>query len=220
MACKLNSKQIVLLFSFVLMQVAIISCQTKTTTSMNNIEFIPKEFHEVKLGYYETEDNVCTPPNADFLWNEIVINVPSKIICYVSDSTFMPIIPICGAYIIGEKRAYKYMHLSAQMLHIRKKGDTIWHSGEIVEPNLEYEHPEPYPGEEEDKQRTNDEVKKAQSYSDEEIDKKEGQGSGGVFNVNLVDYVTFPFESGFFEIFLSFSGLESNRVILEIVIQK
>jgi hypothetical protein len=188
---------------------------------MDTIKFIPKEFNNVKLGFYETSKNPCSPGyplNAsDFLWNEIVINVPEKIICNVSDSAFVPVIPICGAYIIGEKRSYKYVDLWANVLHIKSEGDNVWYTGEIIEPNLEYEYPEPYPGEEEDKRRTEEEVKKAQKYSDEEIDKKEGQGAGGFFNVNLLDYIKLPFKTGIYEIFMSTCGLESNRVKVEIV---
>jgi hypothetical protein len=223
MVYKLNNKKqlVIFFFAFMLMQGATISCQTiKTITNMSSIEFIPKEFNDVKLGYYETGDNVCTPSNADVLWNKIVINVPNKIICYISDSTFMPIIPICGAYIIGEKRSYKYHHLWANMLHIRKKGDNMWYSGEIVAPNLEYEHPKPYPGEEEAKKKTVAEVEKAQNYSDEEVDRREGQGAGGVFNINLVDYVEFPFETGTYEIFMSTCGLESNKATIEIIFKE
>jgi hypothetical protein len=61
-------------------------------------------------------------------------------------------------------------------------------------------------------------IEEAQKYSNAELD--EGQASGNFFNLNLMDYVVMPFESGIYEIYLSFSGLESNRVKVEIVIRK
>ena len=41
---------------------------------MNTIEFIPKEFHEVKLGFYENNENICTPyfPNSASKINGII----------------------------------------------------------------------------------------------------------------------------------------------------
>lgn len=197
-----------------------ISCQTtKTTKNMKAIEFIPQKFHDVKLGYYETSKNECSPGyplNAsDFLWSEIAINVPDRIICNVLDSTFAPIIPICGAYIISQKRGLKYAHLSDKVLHI--KIDNTWHSSVIVDPDLQYEHPALPPNYEEEEIKRQQRIKEVQKYSDEEIDKKGGQGFGGFFNVNLLDYIKFPLESGVYEIFMSTCGLESNRVKVEIV---
>ena len=191
----------------------------QNNTMMKNIEFIPQEFNDVKLGYYETIKNPCSPgypQNAsDFLWNAIAINVPEKIICYVNDSTFLPVIPVCIAYVIGEKRGLKYAHLSTPVIHARKIDEEIGYSGEMIKPNsFTPALPPNYRKDEKERQQR---IKKAQKYSEEEIDKKEGQGSGGFKNENLMDYVKMSFVQGIYEIYLSFCGLESNRVKVEII---
>ena len=204
---------------------------TDKTINMNSIEFIPKEFHDVKLGFNETSKNPCSPNYplyaSDFLRNAITINVPEKIICNISDSAFFPIIPVCVAYVIGEKRGLKYAHLSTPVIHIRKTGEETGFSGEVVEPpyqtlddgTIVYKSPDLPPDYYEEEEKRQQRIKEAQKYSDEEIDEKEGQGIGGFLNVNLMEYVDMPFEPGKYEIYLSFSGLESNRVFVEIIFQ-
>ena len=68
MECKLNIKISLLpaLLLLVMAYYGLVSCQTKKTTEMNTIEFIPKEFHNVVLGLYETGENICTPYYPDF----------------------------------------------------------------------------------------------------------------------------------------------------------
>ena len=189
---------------------------------MNTIQFIPQEFENIKLGYYESAENACTPAYkskpVEFMINKILINAPQKIIYYPSDSNFKPIVPICGVYMITSRRGLKYAHLSAQMLHIRKVGYSDWHSGEIVAPNLQYEHPALPPNFYEDQKETEQEIKEAQKYSDEELN--QGQASGSAININLMEYVNVELSSGLYEIYLSFNGLESNRVIVEIIFKE
>jgi hypothetical protein len=215
------NKLTILLLSLAMLSCGrVVSSNNKKELDMRNIEFIPEEFHNVKLGFYETENNVFTPPNADFLWNEIIIIAPEKIIIHSGSDTIRPIIPICGAYIIGQRRGLKYAHLSAKMLNIRKIGEEIWYSGAIIDPNLQYEHPALPPNFEEEQARRQQRIKEAQNYTDEEINEKVGQGSGSNININLMEYVDFPFEPGVYEIYLSFSGLESNRVKVEIIFKE
>jgi hypothetical protein len=197
-------------------------CQTIKNTNMKNIEFIPKEFNNVELGYYETSKNPCSPgyPRdiTDVLWNEIVINAPRKIICTNSGDTLIPVIPICGAYIVTSRRESKYYEFSARIFHIKKINEANWFTGKIEDKNLQYEFPILPPTYKEDKRQMERERIEAQNLSDEELD--EGQASGNFFNVNLMEYVEMPFEPGIYEIYLSFSGLESNRVKVEIVFEK
>jgi len=195
-----------------------ISCTTKKTTNMSGIEFIPKEFNDVKLGYYERDKNPRSPGyprNAsDFLWNKIVINAPKKIICTNSNDTLVPVIPICGAYIITWRREMKHYDL-VNMFHIRKINDENWLAGKIEDKDLQYEFPLLPPNYEEDQREIEKWRIEAQNYSDEELE--EGQAGGGFFNLNLMEYINMPFEPGIYEIYVSNSGLESNRVKVEIL---
>ena len=221
MAYKLNNKkQLGLLFFFVfmLMQGATISCQTvKKTKNMKNIEFIPQEFNIVKLGFYETSETVSFLQFSEGIpMNTITISTPQKIICNTNDKYFVPVIPVCAVYIVSLKRGLKYSYLSAKMLHIRNIYEETIYSGEIVDKNMEYEHPIYPPNYEEEEKERLARVEEAQKYSDEELDMP-GLFEGNFINVNLMDYMDIPFQTGVYEIYLSFSGLESNRVEVEIV---
>ena len=196
-------------------------CQTsKNISKMQTIQFIPEEFHDVKLGHYESSANNCTPhyPYFEFqLLNEIAINAPEKIIFNFSNGDIIPVIPICGAYIITLRRGAKYAHLSTQMIHIRKIDEGTVYSGGIIDKNLEYEHPALPPDHLQQQEERARRIEEAQKYSDKELD--EGQASGSAMNINLLEYVDMPLTPGSYEIWLSFNGLESNRVIVEIVFQ-
>jgi hypothetical protein len=83
--------KIYLLFGLLLCS-GLVFCQAANNDSkMNTIKFIPKEFHDVKLGYNQTRLNPASPGYplraSLFLWNEIAINAPRKII--VTDSAFV-----------------------------------------------------------------------------------------------------------------------------------
>ena len=188
---------------------------------MKPIEFIPKEFNDVKLGYYERFRNPCSPgyPHdiTDFLWNKIVINAPRKIICRIGGDTLIPVIPVCGAHIVTWRREMKYYDL-ANMFYIKKINAENWFTGEIVDKSENPGIPALPPNYQEEQRELEKERIEAQSYSEEELE--EGQASGGFLNVNLMDYVEIPFEPGVYEIYLSFSGLESNRVKVEIVFEE
>jgi hypothetical protein len=212
-----------------------ISSQTNNTESkMQIIEFIPKEFHDVKLGYYENTSNPCTPYHSlrlsESLLNKIAINIPEKIIynLNLSDNIFTPVIPVCGAYFITERRSAKYIQQLAKMLYIRKMGEEKWYSGKIVDRGEEviledgttvFWGPSVSPPLSEEGERKRSELlKTAPTYSDEELN--EGEGSGDFININLLEYIDMPFEAGIYEIYLSFCGLESNHVEVEIIINK
>ncbi len=207
-----------------LLLIFMMSCTTNKLTNMKGIEFIPKEFNNVELGYNETSKNPCSPgyPRdvTDVLWNEIVINAPRKIICTNSGDTLIPVIPICGAYVTTSRRDFKYYDLGTWIFHIRKINEGTWFTGEIVyvDESLRYEFPALPPNHEKEEREMERRIAEAQKYSDEELE--EGQASGDYFNENLMDYVEIPFEPGIYEIYLSFSGLESNRVKVEIIFKE
>jgi hypothetical protein len=119
---------------------------------------------------------------------------------------------------VSLKRGLKYAHLSAQMLHIRKLGEETVYSGEIEDKNMKYEYPDYPPYYEEEEKERQSMIEEAQKYSDEELDQPE-IGGANYINVNLMEYVDIPFEAGEYEIYLSFSGIESNHTTVEIIIK-
>ena len=197
-----------------------IYCQTtQKIENMKTIEFIPKEFNDVKLGYYETSSNLCSPifPGGIPI-DTIAINTPQKIVFNRYSKDFMFVVPVCIAYMISDRRGLKYNHLSPKIVHIRKNGEDIIYSNEIIDKDMQDEYPEFPSGYEEEENERLALVEDAQKYSDEELKYSQFAG-GGYMNVNLMEYIDIPLESGKHEIWMSFSGLESNRAIVEIVIE-
>ena len=189
-------------------------CQTNKK-EVKMIEYIPKEFHTVKLGFHESSENVCTPyfPQTYLkIDNQIVINVPQKVISNHQDSLM---IPLCGVYKISERRGLKYEHLSTPIIHVRKIEEETWQTGKIIDQNSGFSSERPESEEEESKRQQA--IKEAQKYSDDELNEKTGYAFGKAINVSIVRYVHIPFEQGIYEVFVSMFGLESNRVQVEIV---
>lgn len=208
----------------ILLQISVgLSCQNKKNLIRMPIQYIPKEFHDVELGYYESMDNICTPRDeskpTEYFTNKIFINIPQKIIYNFDKSDFKAIIPVCGVYSITDRRAYKYAHLSAEMFHIRKVDDENWYLGEIIDPVLlsgdMIVHSPFYYKQMEEKEKK---IIEAQKYSDEELDDAD-YASGETFNLNLMEYVDIPLESGIYEIYYSLLGLDSNHVFVEIIFE-
>ena len=197
---------------------AVIKKQSQKIRDMENIQFIPKEFNDIKLGYYERGENCCSPAWISEMRtiNSIIINTPQKIICDMNKEDFVPVIPVCATYSVSLRRGFKYHNLSVKMLHIRKIDDGVIYVGEIVNKDIQYEYyPAPFPHHEEREKERLAMEEEAQKYSDMELD--QGQSSGGNMNINLMEYVDMPFLPGKYEVWLTLCGLESNHTIVEII---
>ena len=93
---------------------------------------------------------------------------------------------------------------------------STWHSGEII-PLEEGVIALPLNYEKWEKERL-ERIKQAQQYSDDELD-DDRYSSGSAINVDLMKSVDIQLESGVYEIYLSFCGLESNRARVEIIFE-
>ena len=177
--------------------------------NMKPIIFIPKEFHDIKLGYFERSQNfIATLYPLGIPINTIVVSTPQKIIYHVNHEDFVPVIPVCAEHMITTRRGLKYAHLSARMLHIRRLDEETVYSGEIVNKPAQfyiddgtlitvYTTPaiDPRHGERERERQAR--IAAAQKYSDEELDEGlTGLFRGNLINVNLMEYVDFPFRPG------------------------
>lgn len=196
---------------------------------MQAIQFIPKEFQTVKLGYYEHTPHALIPyyPETDgVMKNEIAINAPHKIIFKPKSDDFTPIIPVCGYAVITRRRGLKYADYDEVLgeyadhntfkIHIKKATEEEWFNGEIIDDSGEiYEED---PDAEKYAEERLKEIKEAQKYTLEDLE--DGQAGAGAFNVNVLRYVTIPLTSGIYEIYISALGLESNHVQVEIAIEK
>ena len=191
--------------------------QSQKIRGVENIQFIPKEFHDIELGYYETEENLCSPKFTDGIipLNTISINTPQKIIVNSSNENFTPSIPVCVAYMVSLRRGLKYNHLSTRILYVKQLSESITYLGEFIDKDMQYEHPILPPGYEDAEKKRLAMVEEAQKYSDMELN--QGQSGGGYMNINLMEYVDMPFLPGKYEVWISFCGLESNHAIVEII---
>lgn len=188
--------------------------------NMENITFIPKEFNEIELGYDCIEMVKTSPgyPNELIKINKIAINTPEFINYSDLDSNFKPIVPLSAIYVVSSQRTLKYIHLIAKLIHVKNIKSGVEFLGEICKkenPNIS-EYPLPKPNIAEFLKEREELIKQAQKLTDEEIDNR-GKTIGDFMNINIMEYVDFPFLPGKYEIWLSFSGLESNHTVVEIV---
>ncbi len=184
------------------------------------IQFIPKEFNDIKLGYNQTEMVKTSPgyPNDVIKANTMAINTPTMIYYNDCDSRFKPVIPLSAIYAVTLERSLKYIRLISQLIHIKNIDNGVEFSGEIFKkrnPNID-EHPLVSLNAAEKEKERQELIEKAQKLTDEEIDNR-GYGIGEFINVNIMEYVDFSFLPGKYEVWLSFSGLESNHTVVEIV---
>jgi|SRR5690554_39894 len=229
----LNVRQISkLLFSLMLwMLSASTSCQTlkrDTVMSIPTTRFIPETFNDLELGHFHDGRNPCSPlypkKATRYLLNEILINVPEKVILPISayGECITPIIPVSTAAVYTALRGAKYAHLSEEVFYIRKADSDEWFIGKVLYEEWdegEIPGPSPSPEELEKKREIREkEIAEAQQFLDDELN--EGSASGEYRNLNLMQYVDMPFEPGVYEIYYSALGLESNRVQVEIVFEE
>ena len=187
--------------------------RTKNNNKMKTIEFIPKKFENIDFESVETVMCPCSPnfPHKINEVNILKINVPEKIFFHSLDEK--RVIPVCIAYSISILRALKYHNFSKEIFHIKPEDGDIVYSGNFF--NKRAAHKTPYIPEisEYKQQKIND----AQNLSDAELD--EGAYSRGYLNVNALDYVQIPIKSGRYEVWVTYYGLESNHVFVEVFME-
>lgn len=184
------------------------------------IQFIPKEFNDIKLGYNQTEMLKTSPgyPNDVIKINTMAINTPTIIYYNDCDSSFKPVIPLSAIYLVSSERSLKYIHLIDQLIHVKNKESSIDVSGKINKkqnPDIDILYLPRLDAEKNEKEKR-EAIKQARKLTDDEID-IDVYSSGEFINVNIMEYVNFPFLPGKYEVWLSFSGLESNHTVVEIV---
>ena len=74
----------------------------------------------------------------------------------------------------------------------------------------------PLPFQNEIDKRRKQKVAEALKLTDEELDDSEYYPE--FLNINLSEYIDFPFEPGRYEVWMSYYGLESNRKLVEIIV--
>lgn len=216
-----NSTIILLLFASIAN--GSVSSITQQKKKMENIAFIPKEFNEIKLGYDETDMVKTSPgyPKDVIKVGIIAINTPKVIHYDNNNNNCKPILPISAVHSISGERSAKYIKLADQLIHVRNMKNGIEFSGKIYKkrnPDISEFPISLYS--EKDRIEREELLKAAQKYTDEEIDYPNSFTIGDYINVDIMEYVDFPFLPGKYEIWLSFSGLESNHTIVEIIKRK
>jgi len=151
--------------------------------------------------------------------NILKINVPEKIFFHSLDEKFIPVLPVCIAYSKSFLRELKYHNFSKQTLHIKYENGDIVYFGDYFNKRVANRTPTDMNSflTDEGLQQRQQEIEEAQKLSDEELN--EGTYSGGYLNVNALDYVQIPIKSGKYEVWVTYYGLESNHVFVEIFIE-
>lgn len=188
---------------------------------MNTIEFIPAEFHKVDINY-NREQNDCSPcfddrPN-DI--NVIRINVPEKIILREYDiRKERPVFPVCIFSTVSYLRTLKYGEsgrLELYVLNMEDDHEKNVLSGPVYNADKFPDEFLPPPFQNEIDKRRKQKVAEALKLTDEELDDSEYYPE--FLNINLSEYIDFPFEPGRYEVWMSYYGLESDRKPVEIIV--
>ena len=188
---------------------------------MCKIKFIPEEFDKVICEFKFAEPNQCTHGSEQQIVNQIIINAPQEIIynkkkfdAETNELANNFKLPICIYSMITFRQEYKYYDQIDWIVNIRKVDNEEWISGVLSEKVAEGEYLMPSPWEEENRLEEKEKAKDAQKYS--EADLQLGTGLCGAINIDLHEYIDLIPEEGEYEIFVSKSGLESNRVRVKI----
>lgn len=185
--------------------------------NMQHLKFIPEEFNNIEVGFSKTAMTFCSPgyPNRDIPLNTLLINAPEKILYTMQSRDTAVVIPICIADNISLRRLHKY-HKDDLIFHIKMINQEKVYSGKIYDeedagdriPIPSHLHKKMI----EDRDLNN---KEAQKYNDDELD--EGVSYPSFMNLNVLNYVKIPFQSGQYEIWYTFRGLESNHCYFDII---
>jgi hypothetical protein len=181
---------------------------------MKPIAFVPQEFNDIKLGYFQDGATPCSPDRPLGKLSFIAINSPGKVIFDPQADSLLSVVPICAVYSVASRRLLKYYKLSAKLLTVKDLKTNILYTGEVKEP---------YRGQSISMGIRRSDLEErlwaAQNYHDNEIDLAVAGNTvtEGYMNLNMMEYVDFPFVPGRYEVWMSFSGLESNRVTVEII---
>lgn len=190
----------------------------KSNKDMNAVQFMPKIFENIDFERVETEMCPCSPnyPHGLNGMNALKINVPKKIFFHSEDKKF---IPICIAYTKSTLRELKYHNFSEKMIHIKPKSGKVVYSVKYFDKKSADKIPDISVEEIEYWQERSSEL---QNLSDDELNRTFVFGNilnvyyGGYLNINALDYVNLPIISGKYEIWVTYYGLESNHMIIEI----
>lgn len=188
---------------------------------MYKIKLVPDEFQNRECGYRSVVPNPCTPRFEEGETG-LRINGPRQMIRYKIPSdnqaasvVVRPYLPICFSYKITTKRLYKHDKDSDIVIYIKNKKDEHWSSGVV-----RYEDEGnniPGPDEDGENRKFREEIENAQNYPENALDN--GPGFGAAMNLNVLDYVAIQLEPGEYEMYLTNFGLQSNHIMMEVVIK-
>lgn len=181
----------------------------KVSASKGGVVFEPEVFNSVTAN--TTESTVCSPKGFGPDWQGIAIAMPNKITFDArASSTIIATttaatrtknnsVLLCGFY----QLALTALASSESPLRffIRNIITNERYQGDFVDLDESPEAPLPVPSESIDPSRL------------------EGMLAGSYFNPNLRDYVGFPVASASYEIYVEYGGMQSNKVMLEIVVK-
>ena len=194
----------------------------ENTKSMQTVIFTPKEFESINLGPDNTARNTLTPITDEYSQNIHLINVPERIKfenidpeILITDRTF--VFPICGEIYLTYKRCLFYDELSKPTLYLKRIGKEDYISGVYNEersPNgMDAELLELFA-----KEREEEKIE-VMKMNPEEIDLWDGELTQQGFNINLFKTIQIPIESGYYEVYISMYGLDSNSKKVEIIFE-
>ncbi len=156
----------------------------------------PQTFLEVPLN--SREKHACSPPEQPPSWRGVVIRAPRQVRFkkgeVFGNSGAFAAIPICGFFFVDAQ----FQGVDEKMNIISQdRGTGRIFSGPLIELDASPDEPPP-----------------VESSPDPE--QLKGIASGGYFNPNLADFISFPHIPATYDVHIEFRGFKSNVVTIEI----
>jgi hypothetical protein len=147
-------------------------------------------FAQVPL--YSNEPNACTPPEPNPRWHGVLIAAPSVVAIPTGNAAITA--HICGRYLIETTRL---LAGNPMTLHATDKATGATFQGDVFD-----EDPNPI----------------APNPNQQPIDPASvaNMSNGAAVTRDLFQFVKLPRQAATYEVYLSFGGYESNRVVIEV----
>jgi len=159
------------------------------------MDFIPDFYKDIPLGTYDQTPGSPEIPSST--WEGIIISGPERVI---PKSGELPILPICGYYLVPVLKAMDGPPLT---VHVGRIDSDLSISGEIVEEGGNEPLVPPPP----DAPRPSREL-------------FEGVSTGGYFNVDAQKYLQIRLSPGTYQITVSYADATSNPIRIDIAAPK
>lgn len=166
--------------------------QTSSTPPSSLMANSPNNAVFAQVPLYSNEPTACTPPEPDPRWHGVLIAAPSVVVIPAGNAALSA--HICGRYMIETTRL---LAGNPMTLHATDKATGATFQGDVFDEDPNPIAPDP-------NQRPIDPASVA------------NMSNGASLTRDLFQFVKLPRQAATYEVYLSFGGYDSNRVVIEV----